>query len=78
MTSGGTESIMLAVKTCRDEARARGVDTNGAEIVAPLSVHPAFDKAAHYLGLRVVRVPVAKDFRADVGAMAAAHRPIAR
>ena len=29
MTSGGTESIMLAVKTCRDEARARGVDTNG-------------------------------------------------
>ena len=66
MTSGGTESIMLAVKTCRDEARARGVDTTGAEIVAPLSVHPAFDKAAHYLGLRVVRVPVAKDFRADV------------
>ena len=73
MTSGGTESIMLAVKTCRDEARSRGVDTNGAEIVAPASVHPAFDKAAHYLGLRVVRVPVAKDFGADVGAMADAH-----
>ena len=35
LTSGGTESIMLAVKTCRDEARSRGVDTNGAEIVAP-------------------------------------------
>jgi sphinganine-1-phosphate aldolase len=72
MTSGGTESILLAVKTCRDEARARGVDTAGAEIVAPHSVHPAFDKAAHYLGLRVLRVPVAADFRADVAAMAAA------
>ena len=75
MTSGGTESILLAVKTCRDAARARGVDTAGAEIVAPVSVHPAFDKAAHYFGLRVVRVPVAKDFRADVPAMAAAITP---
>jgi sphinganine-1-phosphate aldolase len=72
ITSGGTESIMLAVKTARDEARSRGVDTNGMQIVAPISLHPAFDKAAHYLGLRVVRVPVAKDFRADVGAIAAA------
>lgn len=75
MTSGGTESILLAVKACRDEARARGVDTAGAEIVAPRSVHPAFDKAALYLGLRVVRVPVAADLRADVDAMAAAVGP---
>ena len=75
MTSGGTESILLAVKACRDQARARGRDTNGAEIVAPRSVHPAFDKAALYLGLRVVRVPVAADLRADVGAMAAAVGP---
>lgn len=75
MTSGGTESILLAVKACREEARSRGVDTNGAEIVAPRSVHPAFDKAALYLGMRVVRVPVAADLRADVGAMAAAIGP---
>jgi glutamate/tyrosine decarboxylase-like PLP-dependent enzyme len=75
MTSGGTESILLAVKACRDEARSRGVDTRGAEIVAPRSVHPAFDKAALYLDLRVVRVPVAADLRADVGAMAAAIGP---
>ena len=58
MTSGGTESILMAVKACRDEARTRGVDVNGAELVIPRSAHPAFDKAAHYLGLRVVRVPV--------------------
>lgn len=75
MTSGGTESILMAVKTCRDEARAQGRDTRGAEIVAPVSVHPAFDKAAHYLDLRVVRVPVAGDLRADVPAMAAATGP---
>jgi len=72
MTSGGTESILMAVKTCRDEARSRGVDTSLAEIVLPRSAHPAFDKAAHYLGLRVLRVPVAADLRADVPAMAAA------
>jgi glutamate/tyrosine decarboxylase-like PLP-dependent enzyme len=75
ITSGGTESILLAVKTCRDEARSRGVDTLGAELVIPLSAHPAFDKAAHYLGLCTVRVPVAADFRADVAAMAAAVTP---
>ena len=44
MTSGGSESIFLAVKTCRDEARARG---SGADLlVLPRSAHPAFDKAA--------------------------------
>ena len=72
MTSGGSESIFMAVKTCRDQARAGGMDTAGAELVLPRSAHPAFDKAAHYLGLRIVRVPVAADYRADVGAMAAA------
>lgn len=75
MTSGGTESILLAVKACREEARSRGVDTAGAEIVVPRSAHPAFDKAALYLGLRVLRVPVAEDLRADVDAMAAAIGP---
>ena len=70
MTSGGTESILMAVKSCRDQARARGVDTNGAQIVVPFSAHLAFDKAAHYLGLEMVRVPVAADLRADVAAMA--------
>jgi len=70
MTSGGTESILMAVKTCRDQARARGLDTDGAEIVVPRSCHLAFDKAAHYLGLKTRRVPVAEDLRADVAAMA--------
>jgi len=72
MTSGGSESIFLAVKTCRDQARAAGRDTRGCEIVVPRSAHPAFDKAAHYLDLRVRRVPVAADLRADIDAMEAA------
>jgi sphinganine-1-phosphate aldolase len=72
MTSGGTESILMAVKTCRDQARARGMDTDGAEIVVPRSTHLAFNKAAEYFGLKIVRVPVARDYRADVKAMAAA------
>ena len=67
LTSGGTESIFLAVKTCRDEARSRG--SGADELLLPRSAHPAFDKAAHALGLRCVRVAVAPDLRADVGAM---------
>ena len=55
----------------RRGARARQ-STRTARRSCRRSAHPAFDKAAHYLGLRVVRVPVAADLRADVGAMAAA------
>ena len=66
MTSGGTESIFLAVKTCREQARAQGKDTRDAEILMPRSAHLAFDKAAHYLDLKVVRIPVRSDFLADI------------
>jgi sphinganine-1-phosphate aldolase len=72
ITSGGTESILLAVKSCRDAAASRGVDVRGAQIVLPRTAHPAFDKAAHYLGLAVRRVAVGADFCADPEAMAAA------
>lgn len=72
MTSGGSESIFMAMKTCRDQAAAAGRDVRDAEIVVPRSAHLAFDKAAGYLGLKMVRVPVADDYRADVGAMEAA------
>ena len=70
MTSGGSESIFLAVKGCREQARADGRDPARGEILLPRSAHPAFDKAAHVLGLRVRRIPVADDLRADVSAMA--------
>ena len=75
MTSGGSESIFLALKACRDEARARGAPPRGLQVVMPGSAHPAFDKAAAYLDLEVLRVPVASDYRANVAAMAEAASP---
>jgi glutamate/tyrosine decarboxylase-like PLP-dependent enzyme len=70
MTTGGTESIFLAVKAARDRAGASR--TGKPNIVLALSAHPAFDKAAHFLGLDTVRTPLADDFRADPRAIAAA------
>jgi glutamate/tyrosine decarboxylase-like PLP-dependent enzyme len=69
VTSGGTESILLAMKGYRDHAReTRGITS--PQIILPQSAHVAFDKAGHYFGIEMVRVPVAKDYRADVDAMA--------
>jgi sphinganine-1-phosphate aldolase len=70
VTSGGTESILLAMKAYRDRARARaGRRITRPEVVAPTTAHVAFDKAAQYFRIKLVRVPVAADYRADVGAM---------
>ena len=57
MTSGGTKSIFLAAHAAREWARRQRPDVAAPEIVAAFSAHPAIDKAAHYLGMRVVRVP---------------------
>ena len=74
MTSGGTESIISAVKAARERARAeRGI--TDPEMVVARSAHAAFHKAAHYLGIRVHSVPVRDDWRADVDAMAARVGP---
>src|SRR5512138_3151078 len=58
LTTGGTESIMLAVKTARDKARAEHPEITQPEMVLPKTAHAAFHKAAHYLGLRPVVVEV--------------------
>lgn len=70
MSSGGTESIFLAVSAARAWARQTKPDVTQPEIVAAWSAHPAINKAAHYLGMTVRRVPVGPDFRADLAAMA--------
>uniref|UniRef100_A0A8C2X874 sphinganine-1-phosphate aldolase n=1 Tax=Cyclopterus lumpus TaxID=8103 RepID=A0A8C2X874_CYCLU len=68
VTSGGTESILMACKAYRDMAYERGVKY--PEIVAPVSVHAAFDKAAHYFGMKLVHVPLdEKSMKVDVKAM---------
>ena len=67
ISSGGTESILLAMKAYRDWAR----ETKGIavpEILAPTTAHAAFDKAAEYFGMVTRRIPVGDDFRADVDA----------
>ncbi len=73
MTSGGTESILLAVKAARTRGRQRGIDA--PEMVLPTTAHAAFEKGAEYFGVKSVRVPVGADFRADAAAMARALTP---
>lgn len=71
ITSGGTESITMAVKAARDHARkVRGL-TGRLNLVLPRSAHPAFDKAAAVMELEVRRVPV-RDYLADPAAIAEA------
>lgn len=71
VTSGGTESILCAVYAARERARAaHGIDD--PELLLPETAHPAWDKAAHYLGLEAIRTPAREDWRADPAAMATA------
>uniref|UniRef100_A0AAR2LJG1 sphinganine-1-phosphate aldolase n=1 Tax=Pygocentrus nattereri TaxID=42514 RepID=A0AAR2LJG1_PYGNA len=68
VTSGGTESILMACKAYRDLAYERGIKY--PEIIAPVSVHAAFDKAANYFGMKLIHVPLdKKTMKADVKAM---------
>ncbi len=68
VTSGGTESILLAAQGARDSRP----DVVRPRMVLPATAHAAFHKAAHYFGVEAVLVPVGADFRADPAAMAAA------
>jgi sphinganine-1-phosphate aldolase len=58
LTSGGTESIMLAVKTARDKTRAERPEITQPEMVLPKTAHAAFHKAAHYLSVKPVVVDI--------------------
>ncbi|HUW65166.1 MAG TPA: aminotransferase class V-fold PLP-dependent enzyme [Spirochaetia bacterium] len=71
VSSGGTESILLAMKTYRDWA-VRDRNIAHPKMVIPASAHAAFDKAAQYFAIDIVKVPVAADGRADVTALAGA------
>lgn len=74
-TSGGTESLILAVKTARDWARKTKGITN-VEIIAPVTAHAAFHKAAQYLGVTLRTTPVdPQTMQADVAAIKAAITP---
>jgi glutamate/tyrosine decarboxylase-like PLP-dependent enzyme len=70
LTSGGTESLLQAVKTARDVGRERGIARPG--VVCGESAHAAFTKAADYFDVDLVRVPVGADFRVSAASLEAA------
>ncbi len=74
ITSGGTDSITMALKSARDHARAQRGRPERANIVLPQSAHLAFDKASHLMDIEVRRIAVRTDgsYQADVEAMSAA------
>jgi sphinganine-1-phosphate aldolase len=74
ITSGGTESIFNGVYIHREWAREeKGI--LDPEMVVPVTIHPAFHKAAHYLGIKMISVPLDDNFEADVEAMRAKITP---
>ncbi len=73
VSSGGTESILLAMKSYRDRGHANGIERPA--MVLPSTAHAAFDKASQYFGLEQISVDPGPDGRADVEAMTAAITP---
>jgi len=72
-TSGGTESLILAVKTARDYSRALKPHIKEPELVMPITAHSSLFKACHYLGIKPVVTRVHDEsFKADVTAIRAA------
>lgn len=71
VTSGGTESIVMACKAYRDYVvKTRGIDKGQAEIIAPVTAHAAFEKAANILCCKMIHIPVdKKTYKVDVRAM---------
>lgn len=68
MTSGGSESLLLAMKTARDWARAERPNIMKPAVLLPITAHPALSKAAHMLDLEIITVPMTASFVADVEA----------
>ena len=72
-TGGGSESLFLAAKTCRDFHRSlRGEPLGHYNIVAGQSAHPTLDKAAHYLDIEVRRTPLDTEYRTTAEGLASA------
>lgn len=71
MTSGGTESVLMAVKTAREWAKTtKGI--TAPEMILPITAHPAFMKAAHYFSVKPVLIDHGPDYRVDLDQVKAA------
>lgn len=75
ISTGGTESIFLALTAAREQAREQFGEYIQAEVILPETAHPAFIKGCQYLSLKAVVVPVNRDGIADPEAMEAAITP---
>ncbi len=75
LTSGGSESILMAVKTYRDEARALHPEIKEPEMLLPVSAHASFEKAAHYFGVKAVHIPLNDEYKADIKVLEQAITP---
>ena len=69
MTSGGTESLLLAVRAARQRRRRQDKRQSDLNVVLPTSAHAAFEKACSYFDVASRRVDVGQDWRADSEAM---------
>ena len=68
-TSGGTESILLAMLAYRQWGRSKGITQ--PNVITSITAHAAFDKACHYFGIELRKVGLNKEFRADLDGMRA-------
>ena len=75
ITSGGTESVFCAIHAAREWAREKKPSVRTPEFITPFSAHATLNKAGHYLGVKIRRVPVASDYRSDIEAMRSAIGP---
>lgn len=64
-TSGGTESLLLAIKSARDYAKKHKPEIEHPEMIIPETVHSSFFKGANYFGVKTVIIPVEDDYRVD-------------
>lgn len=68
VTSGGTESCLMAVKTYRDMARKQR-RVKRPEMIIPETAHVAWFKASEYFGVKIRRVPLLADMTPDLAKM---------
>jgi sphinganine-1-phosphate aldolase len=66
LTSGGTESVLMAVKAYRQRSRKLRPSISRPNIVAPVTIHPCFEKGGHFFDVEVRHCKVDENFRADV------------
>ena len=65
LTSGGTESIFMSVKTAKDWAK-KNIKSKTPELLISESAHPAFCKAADYMDIHYQLIKLDKDYKTDI------------